>query len=194
MITEQTNKIKIRDRTVEYTVEYRKVKYIRYELKYGKLRLVIPSRDKTDIEQIIHKKEGWIYRKLCAYDDESKKLNEKTRNMRLEQRTMQKLRQLVNSYMEEYEKLLNVRVNRVQFRDTVYKWGSCSINRNVTLSKNLRYLPDKLVAYIVYHELVHIIVLAHNDRFFEIMEREFPNYEEYDEKLKEYQFLIEREC
>ena len=95
--------------------------------------------------------------------------------------------------IEYYEKFLNVKVNRVQFRDTVYKWGSCSSLRNVTFSKNLRYLPDRLVAYIVYHELVHIIVLAHNDKFYDIIRREFPDYEKCDGKLKEYHYLIEKD-
>ena len=98
---------------------------------------------------------------------------------------------MVNIYVEKYEKILNVEVNRLQFRDTIYKWGSCSTLRNITLSKNLRFLPDRLVEYIVYHELVHIIVLAHNDKFFEIIKKEFPNYLLCDEKLKQYNFLIE---
>lgn len=187
---EKTDKIKIKDRLIEYTVEYRKVKYIRYELKHGKLLVIIPKRNTTDVEEIIHKKDNWIYKKLQIYDKETEKLNNKTKNMHLVQRTLPQLRQLVNIYVEKYEKLLNVQINRIQFRDTVYKWGSCSHLRNITLSKNLQYLPDELVAYIVYHELAHILVMAHNDRFFEIIKREFPNYEEYDEKLKEYHFLI----
>lgn len=187
----QTNKIKIKDRLVEYSVEYRKVRYIRYELKHGKLRVIMPKRSKIDVEEVIHSKDKWIYRKLLEYDRQIDELHRKTRGITLEQRTMTELKQLVNIYIEKYEKLLNVKVNRLQYRDMVHKWGSCSIKRNITLSRNLRYLPDKLVAYLVYHELVHIIVLAHNDKFFEIMEKEFPDYRACDEKLKEYQFLIE---
>lgn len=188
----ETKKIKIKDRQVEYTVEHRKVKYTRYEIKHGKLRVIIPKQSKTNVEEVIHEKDKWIYRKLVQHDKEIDELNRKTRDMHLEQRTLPELRQLVDNYIEEYEKLLNVKVNRLQYRDTVYKWGSCSIKRNITLSRNLRYLPDRLVAYIVYHELVHLIVLAHNNKFFEIIEKEFPNYEEHDEKLKQYQFLIDK--
>ena len=187
----EVHTIKIRDIELEYSVDYRKVKYTRYELKNGKLFLVLPKRSKDNIEEVIHKKDKWIYKKIIEYNREKEILSDKTRNMNLIQRSMPELKDLVNSYVDKYEKILNVKVNRLQFRDTLYKWGSFSSLRNVTLSKNLRFLPDRLVEYIVYHELAHIIVLAHNDKFFEIIEREFPNYSCCDEKLKEYNFLIE---
>lgn len=192
-MSKNTKTIKIKDKSVEYTVEYRKVKYIRYELRRGRLKLIMPKGCKDNIEEAIHKKDRWIYNKLVKYDEEKKRLSDKTRNMGLVQRSLPELRQLVYNQIEYYEKFLNVKVNRVQFRDTVYKWGSCSSLKNVTFSKNLRYLPDRLVAYIVYHELVHIIVLAHNDKFYDIIRREFPDYEKCDEKLKEYHFLIEND-
>lgn len=185
------NKIKINDIEIEYSVEYRKVKYIRYELKKGRLLLILPKRSKVEIEDVIHKKDKWIYNKIKEYYNEKELLSNKTRDMQLLRRTLPELKDLVNIYVEKYEKILNVEVNRLQFRDTIYKWGSCSTLRNITLSKNLRFLPDRLVEYIVYHELVHIIVLAHNDKFFEIIKKEFPNYLLCDEKLKQYNFLIE---
>ena len=191
MNKKELKKIKIKDREVEYFVEFRKVKYTRYELRKGILRVVIPKRSKMNIEETIHRKDRWIYNKLREYDKEQERFSKITNNMNLVQRSLPELRHLVANYIEKYEKFLNVKVNRLQFRDMVYKWGSCSSLRNVTLSKNLRYLPDNLVAYIVYHELTHIIVLAHNDRFFNIIKKEFPNYKEYDEKLKHYHFLIE---
>ena len=183
--------IKIRDIELEYSVDYRKVKYTRYELKNGKLFLILPKRSKVNIEETIHKKDKWIYRKIMEYNKENEILSDKTKDMDLIQRSMPELRDLVSIYVEKYEKILNVKVNRIQFRDTLYKWGSCSSLRNITLSKNLRFIPDRLVEYIVYHELTHIIVLAHDDKFFEIIKREFPNYTLCDEKLKEYNFLIE---
>lgn len=185
------NKILIKDIEVEYSFKYSKVKYIRYELKQGKLIVVLPKNYKKPIEEVIHKKDKWIYNKIVKHNEKIKNLSEKTKNMSVVQRSLAELKQLVFEYIEEYETFLNVKVNRVQFRDTVYKWGSCSSLRNVTFSKNLSYLPDKLVAYIVYHELAHLIVLAHNDEFFNIIKKKFPNYERCDEKLNQYQFLID---
>ena len=38
--------------------------------------------------------------------------------------------------------------------------------------------------------MVHLIVLDHNDRFYDIMRRVYPDYDEYDEKLKLYEYEI----
>ena len=185
-------KTMIQDLELEYYVEFRNVKYIRYELRRGKLRLIVPKRNKDDVEEFIHKKDKWLYKKLKEYYDDEKKLSEETKSMNLSQRSMSELKHMVSLFIEKYEKQLNVKVNRLQYRDMVHKWGSCSSLRNITLSRDLRYLPDNLVSYIVYHELTHIIVLAHNDKFYEIIEKEFPDYREYDEDLKSYIYLINK--
>jgi predicted metal-dependent hydrolase len=190
MIENETNKIKIKDIELEYFIDYRNVKYTRYELRHGKLHLIIPKNNRESIEEIIHKKDKWIYKKLTKYYEDKKRLSKATKGMKVVQRSLPQLKQLVITFVEKYEKILNVKVNRIQYRDMVYKWGSCSYLKNVTLSKSLRYLPDRLVEYIVYHELVHLIVLAHNDKFFKIIRKEFPNYEYCDEKLDQYHFLI----
>lgn len=185
-------KIKIKDITLEYYVEYRNVKYIRYELRDGVLRLVLPKRNKKDVEEYIHKKDKWLYRKIKQYNKSLEKNRKLTLNKNLENRSLQELKYLVNNYVEIYEKQLNVKVNRIQFRSMVHKWGSCSSLRNITLSRDLRFLPNNLVAYIVYHEMAHIIVMAHDDKFYEIMKKEFEDYKSYDEELEQYLYLINK--
>lgn len=186
------NTIKIKDITLEYYVEYSNVKYIRYELREGKLRLVLPKRNKEDVEKYIHKKDKWLYKKLKQYYEKLEKNKRLTSNKKLEQRTLYELKCLVNVYVEKYEKELNVKVNRIQFRSMIHKWGSCSSLRNITLSRDLRFLPDNLVAYIVYHEMAHIIVMAHNDEFYKIIEKEFVDYKKCDEELEQYLYLIKK--
>lgn len=190
MKTKKYHKIRIKDLTLEYSVEYRKVKYRRYQLKDGILYLVLPKQCKGDVEEYIHKKDKWIYTKMKQYNENLEKYEKLTANKKLEHRSLQELKSLTDKYIEKYEKRLNVKVNRVQFRSMVHKWGSCSSLRNITLERNLRFLPDRLVAYIIYHELTHIIVMAHNDKFFEIIKKEFQDYKKYDEELEQYLYLI----
>ena len=186
-------KTKIKDREIEYTVDYRKVKYIRYELRGGKLRLILPKRYDGNIEQCIHKKEKWIYDKLVEYDEVNVKLEEQTRNIYLIQRTEKEFKNITNRFFEKYQNQLNVNVKRIQYRHMTTKWGSCSSLGNVTLSKDLIYLPEDLIAYIIYHELAHLIILDHSDKFFNIIKKEFPDYKSYDSRLNEYWYLIKKE-
>ena len=190
IMKEKIFKAKIEDMEFEYTFEYRKVKYIRYQIRNGKVRIIIPKGARVDVQKCISMKKKWLYRNLVNYKRKMEEKERKTRNMSLEYRTLDNLRILVNHYVEKYENQLNVKVNRLQFRDTIHKWGSCSNKKNITLSKNLRFVPEYLVAYIVFHEMTHLIVLDHSDEFYKIIKTEFPNYERCDEKLSQYEYLI----
>ncbi|MCI5867420.1 MAG: M48 family metallopeptidase [Methanosphaera sp.] len=178
--------IKIKDKTLYYSVEYRDVKYIRFELKYNKLKLILPHSVSEDPEEFIRIKQNYLYRKLCKYDE----IDGKIGKIKLENHTLSELRSIVDGYIQKYKDILNVTVGRIQFRDTKYKWGSCSIKNNITFSKDLIYVPCDIIEYVVYHEMVHLIVLDHNDRFYDIMRRVYPDYDEYDEKLKLYEYEI----
>ncbi|MDO5826019.1 MAG: hypothetical protein BZ137_07490 [Methanosphaera sp. rholeuAM130] len=182
----------IKDRKLKFAVEYRKVKYIHYKLYEDRLLLVLPNSYKKSVEEALEIKEKWLYRQLLKNEEYGHRLDEECRDISLSNRSQGQLKKLCDTYIEKYSKQLNVKVNRLQFRDMTKKWGSCSIKSNVTLSKSLAYLPDKLVAYVVYHELTHLIVLAHNDAFFDIIKREFPNYEELDKELERYNYLINK--
>lgn len=192
MTSREMLKIRIKDIELEYSVEYRNVKYVRYLLRGAKLKLVVPKRFNENIEDCIHRKDRWLYKKLTEYHEYEKKMDKLTSDKQLVHRSLAELKQLSRVYLDKYQDKLNVRVNRVQFRDTTTKWGSCSSLNNITLSKNLRYLPEHLVAYIIYHELTHIIVLAHNEKFFNIIKKEFPNYKDFDEELNEYTYMLRK--
>ena len=183
-------KIRIRDIEVEYIVDYRDVKYVRYELSRGVLKLILPKHFRGDVEYYIHKKDNWIYNKILEFHKSQNILRQSTKDKSIEHNSLNILKEVSKNYIKKYENLLNVRVNRVQFRSMTTKWGSCSSLGNITLSKDLRFLPNDLIEYVIYHELVHLIVLDHSDEFFNIIRKRFPDYKEYDNRLREYCFLI----
>ncbi len=182
--------IKIKDKTLKYTVKHRNVKYIRFELNKNKLKLILPVNYSGDIKKCIYTKEDYLYKKLIEYEELTEKLEKQIKDKELIKRSIFQLKDITNFYINQYQKQLDVKVNRLQFRKTTRKWGSCSTKSNITLSKDLIYLPEKLVAYVIYHELVHLIVFEHNFEFFNIIKKEYPDYKKYDEELKEYEYLI----
>lgn len=183
-------KTTIKNIELEYSVDYRNVKYIRYEIIRGKLKLILPKRFNGNIEYYIHKKENWIYNKVMEFNQHHLELKKATKDKNIINRSLKDLKIISNNYISKYQNLLNVKVNRLQFRTMTTKWGSCSSLSNITLSKDLRFLPEELIAYVIYHELAHLIILDHSDKFFKIIKKEFPDYESYDSKLSEYWFLI----
>ena len=66
------------------------------------------------------------------------------------------------------------------------KWGSCSHTGKMTLSTRLLFAPEEVQDYVIIHELCHLEELNHSDRFWRLVERFDPTYEEKEDWLKEY--------
>ena len=63
-------------------------------------------------------------------------------------------------------------------------WGSCSAHSNVNLSTRLLFAPDEVQDYVILHELAHLVELNHSDRFWALVERHMPDYQEKEQWLK----------
>ncbi|HLP61813.1 MAG TPA: M48 family metallopeptidase, partial [Candidatus Deferrimicrobium sp.] len=93
---------------------------------------------------------------------------------------------IVVSYVDRYSRQLQVRAKEIKFRKMRRRWGSCRSDGIITFNRYLQFVPEKLIAYIVYHELTHLIVRGHNQRFKRVIALEFPNYRLLDKELNLY--------
>lgn len=55
--------------------------------------------------------------------------------------------------------------NRVFIRNQKTRWGSCSQNNHINLNVKLTLLPEKLMDYVILHELVHTRIKNHSVSF-----------------------------
>ncbi len=172
-------------RQIPYSVTYRNIKYPRLEFRTGELVLVLPHNGHNP-EEIIEKHRKWIEGKIKFISDHLKR----SAKVRVENRSIKELQSLINGYVEEHSNTLNVNVNRIYIRKMKTKWASCSRKRNITVNALLRHLPDNLIRYVLYHEMVHIIEWAHNERFWKIIEDEYTNHNKYESELFVYWFRV----
>lgn len=63
-------------------------------------------------------------------------------------------------------------------------WGSCSHASNVNLSTRLLFAPASVQDYVILHELAHLVEMNHSDRFWALVERYMPSYQEAENWLK----------
>jgi len=75
--------------------------------------------------------------------------------------------------------------NRVFIRKQKTLWGSCSAGNNISLNLRLLLLPEKLVDFIMLHELVHTRVKNHGKDFWAELLKIEPDAEAFTLKLKE---------
>jgi predicted metal-dependent hydrolase len=93
-----------------------------------------------------------------------------------------RLAALASEYNFSYR---SVRVKRLTSR-----WGSCDSHKNIILNIYLMQLPDKLVDYVLLHELTHTEVLRHGQPFWQAMAKLLPNVKALRREIKQHQTAI----
>lgn len=68
-----------------------------------------------------------------------------------------------------------LKYNELRIRKMTSRWGSCSTKKNISLSIYLMQLPDKLIEYVIAHELAHTKHMNHSPKFWLLMEELIPN-------------------
>lgn len=168
-------------------VEHRNIKYPRIEYRTGIMKLILPID--ANPEEMLNKYGKWI----AAKEKFIQSTSEEAKTLNIKEILSKQLVNIIKNLVEEHSKELGVVVNRVQFRKLYSKWGSCSINGNLCFNELLRYLPSRIIKYVVYHEMIHLLERKHNLRFWQMIEDKYPAHAKYEEELFGYWFLINKE-
>ncbi|MCL0055470.1 M48 family metallopeptidase [Dehalococcoidia bacterium] len=76
--------------------------------------------------------------------------------------------------LQERAGVLGFSYNKATVRGQKTRWGSCSEKRNISLNRNLLFMPPEVVKYVIDHELTHLRVLDHSPKFWKELERVLP--------------------
>lgn len=74
----------------------------------------------------------------------------------------------------------------VRLKNNHSNWGSCSRNGNINLSTRLLFAPQRVIDYVIIHELAHLIEMNHSPRFWRLVETAMPDYKEQEKWLKDH--------
>ena len=174
--------------TQKVLVYRRKVKHPRIELKTGDLVLILPKNKNINADSIIEKHSLWINKKLKFISG----IKEEFKNKKLIIRKEDDFIAIATDLTDKYSHKLKVRPCKIKFRYMKTRWGSCSKNGRISLNKLLKFIPENLMRYVIYHELCHLIVPKHNSNFWLLVEKEFPAYKNNEQNLFGYWFLLNK--
>ena len=84
-----------------------------------------------------------------------------------------------------YDKRIGVTIKDVRISDLGHRWASCGRNGVVNFNWRSVMAPVWVFDYILVHEMVHMIERGHTDRFWHLVTRVIPDYEEHVRWLNE---------
>ena len=93
---------------------------------------------------------------------------------------MLKLQDKVN----RYSKIAGVEPASIGIKTFKSRWGSCSVKGRIDFNWKIVMAPNRIVDYVVVHELCHMKQHDHSPKFWKLVERVIPDYLECREWLK----------
>ncbi|MBN2735916.1 MAG: M48 family metallopeptidase [Spirochaetales bacterium] len=79
----------------------------------------------------------------------------------------------------------NQTINQIHIKYNKSNWGSCSSRSNINISTRLFFAPPEVIDYVIVHELAHLIEHNHSLRFWALVSKAIPDYNDKRKWLKE---------
>lgn len=81
--------------------------------------------------------------------------------------------------IQKYEQVVGIHASEWKIKNMRTKWGTCNIERKrIWINLQLAKKTPECLAYVVTHELVHLLERYHNEQFQKYMDTFFPEWRE----------------
>ena len=86
--------------------------------------------------------------------------------------------------IKELSKLTAFNYNKVTIRSQKTRWGSCSASGALSFNYRLLRFSEKVIGYVIIHELCHLKELNHSKKFWKLVEKFCPDYKKLKRELR----------
>jgi len=156
------------------------------------MRVVVRAPEKipqNEIIKFVEEKQNWIKKHLVqmyfkAEENKKQKKVPALTNADIE-KLCQKALSVIPDKVKYYAEIMGVTYGRITIRNQKTRWGSCSSKGNLNFNCLLMLMPDKVLDYVVVHELCHLKQMNHSKKFWKEVERYMPDYPNYKKWLNE---------
>jgi predicted metal-dependent hydrolase len=96
----------------------------------------------------------------------------------------QKLKEIIPSYIEKWEKIIGVKVNEFGIKKMKTRWGTCNTrDKRIWINLELAKKAPRCLEYIIVHEMVHLLERHHNKAFKDYMSEFLPEWKSIKNEL-----------
>jgi len=135
------------------------------------------GRDKDSIELV---NDEFIVKLRGNYNDDQ---NKKTVKSLYENWILEQGKVIFEMKKKEFSKSIRVHPRKISVKNLKNRWGSLSKNGTIILNVNLIKIPEKIIDYIIIHELCHLIIQGHSHKFWYLLHKYVPDYQDKVEWL-----------
>ncbi|RHP25715.1 M48 family peptidase [Clostridium sp. AF34-13] len=156
------------------------------------MRVVVRAPEKipqNEIMKFVEEKQNWIKKHLVQMYFKAEEIKKQKKEPALTNADIEKLCQKALSVIPDkvkyYAEIMGITYGRITIRNQKTRWGSCSNKGNLNFNCLLMLMPDKVLDYVVVHELCHLKQMNHSKKFWKEVERYMPDYKNYKKWLNE---------
>lgn len=173
---------------ISYEIFYSNRKTLAVQIRAdGSVVVRAPKRmAKYKIEAFLREKQDWILTHRKKALEAVEKKQENRLNDEEQKAAIQKAGRMLAEKTARYAREMGVTYGRITIREQKTRWGSCSSAGNLNYNWKLVRMPEKVMDYVVIHELAHRKEMNHSARFYQIVEQQMPDYRIWQKWLKEH--------
>ena len=167
------------EKEITYKIQKKKIKNLYIQIQNGEVIVKVPHRMMENaLQEFVQKKAKWIAENL-------KKEKQKPQEEEITPQKIENLKNTIQMAIQKYTNQLKVYPNKIRIKNIKYAWGSCSSKRNITINLKLAIKEEKVIEYVVLHEMCHLREMNHSKKFWDLVEENMNDYKIYKKKLKD---------
>jgi len=93
--------------------------------------------------------------------------------------------------VEHFNHVYGFSYNGIHIKNQKTRWGSCSKKGNLNFNYKILFLPDTVRDYVIVHEMCHLKEFNHSRKFWNLVGRAVPNFEEIRKNIREWEVAID---
>lgn len=96
----------------------------------------------------------------------------------------ERARAIVQQRIMHFNAFYGFSFGAIRIKNQKSRWGSCSKKGNLNFNYRIALLPERLIDYIVVHELCHLGEFNHSQNFWNLVAQTIPDFAERRAELK----------
>ncbi len=92
----------------------------------------------------------------------------------------QKCKALVELSISSYQSNFKTKPRSIRITDNKTNWGTCDSRMQLTFNWRLAMAPQKVIDYVVIHEMCHMVHMNHDRSFWRLVGKIMPDYKEQE--------------